>query len=189
MVFGGGWRRRRGYDPYMDDQYGFTPRRRYRGGGGNSCLRDMFLLEGGCCLAELLGCGAQLVLVAPSLMNHARHTLREDGATGASAFLLSMIERYKRDISPHRRPCCRYSPTCSTYAAEAITTHGAWKGTRLVALRLLRCRPGLPGGIDLVPWRLEMPDKNELDNDEEIPRAPADPNDPPVDPTEPMNPA
>jgi putative membrane protein insertion efficiency factor len=46
---------------------------------------------------------------------------------------------------------CRYFPTCSAYAAEAIERHGLWHGGRLAARRLARCRPGGPHGVDLVP--------------------------------------
>lgn len=46
---------------------------------------------------------------------------------------------------------CRYEPSCSRYAQEALLRHGAWRGTRLTARRLLRCHPLRPGGFDPVP--------------------------------------
>lgn len=55
--------------------------------------------------------------------------------------LLWLIRFYRRQISPHTPPCCRFSPTCSSYAYEAISKYGAWKGTWLALWRLLRCNP------------------------------------------------
>ena len=55
--------------------------------------------------------------------------------------LLSLIRRYRRDISPNRPPCCRFIPTCSTYALEAVEGHGAVKGGALALWRILRCHP------------------------------------------------
>ena len=55
--------------------------------------------------------------------------------------LLALIRWYRRDISPCRPPCCRFIPTCSTYALEAVEVHGALKGGLLAAWRILRCHP------------------------------------------------
>ena len=55
--------------------------------------------------------------------------------------LLFLIRRYRRDISPSRPPCCRFIPTCSTYALEAVEAHGAVKGGALALWRILRCHP------------------------------------------------
>lgn len=55
--------------------------------------------------------------------------------------LLALIRWYRRDISPHRPPCCRFIPTCSTYALEAVEVHGALKGGALAVWRVLRCHP------------------------------------------------
>ncbi|MBQ7860914.1 MAG: membrane protein insertion efficiency factor YidD [Clostridia bacterium] len=65
--------------------------------------------------------------------------------------LLAVIRFYRRHISPHLPPMCRYYPTCSCYAIEAIETHGALKGSLLAAWRVLRCNPLSPGGFDPVP--------------------------------------
>ena len=65
--------------------------------------------------------------------------------------LLAVIRFYRRYISPHLPPMCRYYPTCSCYAVEAIETHGALKGTLLAAWRVLRCNPFSAGGYDPVP--------------------------------------
>ena len=55
--------------------------------------------------------------------------------------LLALIRWYRRDISPCRPPCCRFIPSCSTYALEAVEVHGAVKGGALAAWRILRCHP------------------------------------------------
>ena len=55
--------------------------------------------------------------------------------------LLAMIRFYRKHISPARPPCCRFIPTCSTYALEAIQVHGAFKGSLLSIWRILRCHP------------------------------------------------
>lgn len=55
--------------------------------------------------------------------------------------LLGLIRFYQRAISPYFPPCCRYTPTCSAYAVEAITRYGPWKGGWLALRRLLRCHP------------------------------------------------
>ena len=65
--------------------------------------------------------------------------------------LLVVIGFYRRWISPALPPRCRFAPTCSTYAAEAISVHGAARGSWLTLRRLLRCQPFHPGGHDPVP--------------------------------------
>lgn len=154
MVFIGGWRRRRGYDPY-----GYGPPPGYYGRRpGNSCARDLCLVESGCCLAEALGCGPQLGLVAPSVIRRSARAARaaRTDAAGSSwpvRFLLAAIGLYQVEISPRRGPVCRYSPTCSHYAAQALRAHGLRRGGWLTVRRLLRCRPGAVGGPDPVPSR------------------------------------
>lgn len=64
---------------------------------------------------------------------------------------LRLIGFYQRRISPLFPPRCRYYPTCSAYTAEAIERYGVFFGSCLGLLRLLRCNPLFPGGVDPVP--------------------------------------
>ena len=67
-------------------------------------------------------------------------------------FLLSAIRLYRRTISPMHAPCCRFTPTCSTYALQAIERYGALKGGYLSVRRILRCHPFYKGNLnDPVP--------------------------------------
>ena len=66
---------------------------------------------------------------------------------------LGALRLYKRFVSPILPPACRFSPTCSEYAAEAIEKHGVLRGGTLAARRLMRCGPWHPGGYDPVPPR------------------------------------
>jgi len=78
------------------------------------------------------------------------------GRAGAKA-LIAPIRFYRLFISPLFPPACRFTPTCSQYAIEAIETHGAWKGLGLAMRRILRCHPihwlGGSQGFDPVPPR------------------------------------
>ncbi len=64
--------------------------------------------------------------------------------------LLWLIHGYRNYISPGLRPCCRFTPTCSQYALEAIEKYGACKGLGLAVRRVLRCNPFSKGGYDPV---------------------------------------
>lgn len=62
--------------------------------------------------------------------------------------LLLLIVFYRLFISPLKANCCRFQPTCSQYALQAIDLYGAWHGGYLTLRRLLRCHPFHPGGFD-----------------------------------------
>lgn len=65
--------------------------------------------------------------------------------------LTALIRFYRSYISPMRSPCCRFIPTCSAYALEAIEKYGAAKGGYLALRRVLKCHPFHRGGYDPVP--------------------------------------
>ncbi len=67
------------------------------------------------------------------------------------AALAGLLRAYKRFVSPLLPPACRFEPTCSEYAAEAVELHGAARGTLLALSRLARCHPWSRGGFDPVP--------------------------------------
>ena len=66
-------------------------------------------------------------------------------------FALTTIRLYQRTVSKMLPPACRFHPSCSEYAAIAITRYGVWRGAQLATMRLLRCGPWHPGGEDPVP--------------------------------------
>lgn len=71
--------------------------------------------------------------------------------------LIALVRIYRRLLSPLKPACCRFEPTCSRYAIDALREHGSIKGGLLVAWRLLRCQPFAAHGYDPVPppgrWR------------------------------------
>ncbi|MBO5839411.1 MAG: membrane protein insertion efficiency factor YidD [Bacteroidales bacterium] len=68
-----------------------------------------------------------------------------------SWFFILLIRFYQTAISPHTPAACRYTPTCSQYALEAIKKHGPFKGLWLAIKRILRCHPWGGSGYDPVP--------------------------------------
>lgn len=66
-------------------------------------------------------------------------------------FLVFLVRCYRKYLSPLKRPCCRFYPTCSQYALEALEKYGALKGSWLALRRILKCHPWHEGGIDPVP--------------------------------------
>lgn len=71
-----------------------------------------------------------------------------------SRLLIGLIRIYQRWISPFKPKTCRFYPTCSHYAAEALEKHGLFYGGYLATRRILRCHPLHPGGFDPVPPKL-----------------------------------
>lgn len=62
--------------------------------------------------------------------------------------IIKLIKFYQKNISPAKKPCCRFFPTCSEYALQAVTKYGAAKGTYKSIKRLLKCHPFYKGGYD-----------------------------------------
>ena len=73
--------------------------------------------------------------------------------------LLALLRTYRAVVSPLLPPACRFHPTCSAYALEAVGRHGALRGSALTVKRLARCHPLCEGGIDPVPARVEREDR------------------------------
>lgn len=65
--------------------------------------------------------------------------------------LAGLIRLYQLAISPLLPKACRFYPSCSQYALESVTLHGALRGSALAVARLARCHPWNPGGVDFVP--------------------------------------
>jgi putative membrane protein insertion efficiency factor len=68
-----------------------------------------------------------------------------------TGLLVGLIRLYKKLLSPVLPPACRFQPTCSDYAADAIQKHGPVRGVFLAVRRIVRCAPWHPGGFDPVP--------------------------------------
>jgi hypothetical protein len=69
----------------------------------------------------------------------------------AARFILILIRAYQVGVSPWLGPACRYEPTCSAYAEQAVQKHGAARGSWIALRRLLRCHPWGGSGYDPVP--------------------------------------
>lgn len=72
-------------------------------------------------------------------------------------WLIGLIRLYQRTISARTPPACRFSPTCSAYAIEALERFGVVLGTGLALWRILRCNPFCRGGYDPVPTEFPLP--------------------------------
>jgi len=158
FIWSSGWtprrrRPRRGYGGYgrgygRPPGYGYG----YRYGRRNdSCLRDLLFLNTGCCLANAVGCGMDSMLLAPTTLREVRVAGTGERGSRLADRMIAAVRVYQRRVSPKRPPCCRFTPTCSAYAVEALERHGAWRGSWLTVRRLTRCRPGAAGGADPVP--------------------------------------
>jgi uncharacterized protein len=148
FIWSSGWgpRRRRRHGPGYGRSYGPGYGRR----NGN-CLRDLLLLNTGCCLANFIGCGTDSFLLAPATVRQVRRSGTGKRGTRLADRMIAAVRVYQREISTKRPPCCAFTPTCSAYAVEALTEHGAGRGAWLTVRRLVRCRPGAAGWADPVP--------------------------------------
>lgn len=87
--------------------------------------------------------------------------------------LIFFITLYRKYVSPLKPPCCRFTPTCSAYAIEALQKRGVIVGSLLAVWRILRCNPFSRGGYDPVPergWRNPkglLPPIEEIENTQE----------------------
>jgi len=164
FIWSSGWgpRRRRGHRRHGGPGYGPGYGRRYRppsryghsvGRRDDGCLRDLLLLNTGCCLANFIGCGTDSFLLAPATVRQVRRSGTGERGTRPADRMIAAVRVYQREISPKRPPCCALTPTCSAYAVEALQEHGAARGSWLTVRRLIRCRPGGADGADPVPAR------------------------------------
>jgi len=65
--------------------------------------------------------------------------------------VIALVNAYRRWLSPLFPPVCRFHPTCSAYARDAVSIHGVWRGGWMTVWRLMRCQPFSRGGFDPVP--------------------------------------
>lgn len=79
--------------------------------------------------------------------------MTHDRPTTLAQVLILPIRGYQRFISPLFPPVCRFYPSCSSYAVEALRVHGAFRGLWLTVCRIGKCHPFHPGGLDPVPPR------------------------------------
>jgi putative membrane protein insertion efficiency factor len=154
FIWSSGWGPRRRHRPRRG--YGYGPPRGYGYGhgyrrGNDSCLRDLLFLNTGCCLANALGCGMDSMLLAPTTVRQMRAAGTGERGTRLADRMIAAVRVYQRRVSPTRPACCRFTPTCSSYAVQALERHGARRGSWLTLRRLARCRPGGAGGADPVP--------------------------------------
>lgn len=83
--------------------------------------------------------------------SQARHTLLGRVSQVLSWPLIALVWVYQWTISPMLGPTCKFYPSCSAYAVDALKAHGVFRGTWLTGRRLLRCHPWSDGGVDHVP--------------------------------------
>jgi uncharacterized protein len=90
----------------------------------------------------------------PAARTVAGETADRSGEPGSVArVLMAAVNGYRRFVSPLLPPRCRFEPSCSAYAVEALSQHGAARGLWLTVRRIARCHPFNPGGYDPVPPR------------------------------------
>lgn len=87
---------------------------------------------------------------SPDLQGFREGSAARSGALLGAALIL-LVRAYRYAVSPLLGPTCRFHPSCSEYAIEALQRYGAWRGGWLAMRRLLRCHPWHPGGYDPLP--------------------------------------
>jgi putative membrane protein insertion efficiency factor len=87
----------------------------------------------------------------------------DEWRTSLTRLPIALLRGYQRWVSPALPPTCRFYPTCSAYAIEALQVHGLLRGSWLTVRRLLRCAPWHPGGVDPVPPRRPRPARKNLE--------------------------
>lgn len=120
-------------------------------------------------ISETIGILLQATGISTSLQKNAQQKHLQNGCLHpCSSFstkypawvirktVLVLIKTYQYIVSPLIGPACRFYPSCSEYAYQAISRYGVLKGTMLSVKRLLKCHPFHPGGIDPVPWNLHL---------------------------------
>ena len=107
----------------------------------------------------------------PSRQSH-RGTVRGAAKTVARG-LIFLIQLYRHMVSPLRPASCRFVPTCSQYAVDALNEYGVMKGSWLAAARLAKCAPWHRGGWDPIPERLPESSSCGAECDDVIWRPPA----------------
>jgi putative membrane protein insertion efficiency factor len=92
--------------------------------------------------------------------------IRRAGA-GVARGVIFLIQLYRHTVSPLRLPSCRFMPTCSQYAVDALTEYGLFRGAWLTLIRLLKCGPWHPGGWHPIPDRCPH-DHESVSSDETV---------------------
>jgi putative membrane protein insertion efficiency factor len=115
--------------------------------------------------------GLAAVGAVGALIDRLRHRGPAEPSTVAR-LLLALVGFYRRFISPALPPSCRFTPSCSAYAVEALRVHGALRGSWLTLRRLLRCGPWHPGGHDPVPPVVGRSNSVELPSGQPAPSVP-----------------
>ncbi|MFJ4559889.1 membrane protein insertion efficiency factor YidD [Streptomyces massasporeus] len=108
------------------------------------CAATLDTLAHPCCCGGVSQAAMLLAVLRPSLTNagHGADPAAPPPDGRVSAAMYRAVRHYRVEVSPTRPACCPYTPTCSTYAVQALHRHGALRGGRLILARLLRCRPG-----------------------------------------------
>jgi uncharacterized protein len=81
--------------------------------------------------------------------------VKRSPASAVAGGVIYLIQLYRHTVSPLRLPTCRFTPTCSQYAVDALSEYGLFRGTWMATVRLLKCGPWHRGGWDPVPERRE----------------------------------